>query len=132
MSTVDHNILSCIMDVHLLHTRTGPGRSELKRMEQYINQAEDPAMSSSSNQPQSSSPPSSSSSSQPFGMGIMRMPGRGGRRSDPRLIPGVGDETIEASLLGDLAVLSISNDSHEVQYYNTHTCTCTWVQYSIM
>ena len=48
------------------------------------------------------------------------MPGRGGRRSDPRLIPGVGDETIEASLLGDLAVLSIANDSHEV-------CMCVCV-----
>ena len=80
-------------------------------MQQYINQAEDQSPSST-NQQQSSSPPSSS---QPFGsLGIMRMPGRGGRRSDPRLIPGVGDETIEASLLGDLAVLSIANDSHEV------------------
>ena len=93
---------------------TGPGRSELKRMEQYINQAvEDQSSPPPSNQRESSSPPPSSS--QPFGsLAMMRMPGRGSRRADPRLVPGVGDETIEASLLGDLAVLSISNDSHEV------------------
>ena len=95
----------------------GPGRSELKRMEQYINQAAEdqssqPPSSSSSNQQQSSSPPSSS---KPFGsIGMMRMPGRGGRRVDPRLVPGVGDETIEASLLGDLAVLTITDESHQV------------------
>ena len=47
------------------------------------------------------------------------MPGRGSRRADPRLVPGVGDETIEASLLGDLAVLSIANDSHEVFVMST-------------
>lgn len=106
----------------------GPGRSELKRMEQYINQAADdqssqPPSSSSSNQQQpSSSPPSSSS--KPFGsLGMMRMPGRGGRRVDPRLVPGVGDETIEASLLGDLAVLTITDDSHQV-YYNNNICIC--------
>ena len=97
---------------------TGPGRSELKRMEQYINQAaEDQSsqpLSSSSNQQQpSSSPPSSSS--KPFGsLGMLRVPGRGGRRVDHRLVPGVGDETIEASLLGDLAVLTITDDSHQV------------------
>ena len=98
----------------------GPGRSELKRMEQYINQAAEdqssPPLSSSSNQP--SSPPSSSSKS--FGsLGMMRVPGRGGRRVDHRLVPGVGDETIEASLLGDLAVLTITDDSHQV--YNIIT-----------
>ena len=100
-------------DAKFFHT--GPGRSELKRMEQYINQAVEDKSSPppSSNQQRSSSP--SSSSSKSFGsLGMMRMPGRGSRRADPRLVPGVGDETIEASLLGDLAVLSISNDSHEV------------------
>lgn len=92
----------------LLFSVPGPRRSELKRMEQYKNQAED---QSSPNQPQTTS----SSSPPPFGsLGIMRLPGRGSRRADPRLVPGVEDETIEASLLGDLAVLSISNDSHEV------------------
>ena len=92
---------------------SGPGRSELKRMEQFINQAQEDVTSSMSTNPQHPSP--SSSSSQPFGsLGMMRMPGRGSRRADPRLVPGVGDETIEASLLGDLAVLSIANDSHEV------------------
>ena len=94
----------------------GPGRSELRRMEQFINQAEDLSPQSSTNQqqapPSSSSP--SSSSSQPFGnFGMMRIPGRG-RRTD-RHVPGVEDETIEASLLGELAVLSISNESHEVR-----------------
>ena len=48
------------------------------------------------------------------------MPGRGGRRVDPRLVPGVGDETIEASLLGDLAVLTITDDSHQVCMCNVH------------
>ena len=94
-------------------------------MEQYINQAaEDQSsqpLSSSSNQQQpSSSPPSSSS--KPFGsLGMLRVPGRGGRRVDHRLVPGVGDETIEASLLGDLAVLTITDDSHQV-YYNIYMC----------
>jgi hypothetical protein len=86
-------------------------------MEQYINQADEDQSSpppSSSNQQQPSPP---SSSTKPFGsLGMMRMPGRGGRRVDPRLVPGVGDETIEASLLGDLAVLTITDDSHQVHY----------------
>ena len=99
-----------------LYFPSGPGRSELKRMEQFINQASEDKTSPSSTNPQQPSPPPSSS--QPFGsLGMMRMPGRGSRRADPRLVPGVGDETIEASLLGDLAVLSIANDSHEVRCF---------------
>ena len=50
------------------------------------------------------------------------MPGRGGRRVDPRLVPGVGDETIEASLLGDLAVLTITDDSHQVHHITVCVC----------
>ena len=56
---------------------------------------------------------------------MMRMPGRGGRRVDPRLVPGVGDETIEASLLGDLAVLTITDDSHQVHYLTV--CVCVYL-----
>ena len=54
------------------------------------------------------------------------MPGRGGRRVDPRLVPGVGDETIEASLLGDLAVLTITDDSHQVHYITVRVCVCVF------
>ena len=55
------------------------------------------------------------------------MPGRGGRRVDPRLVPGVGDETIEASLLGDLAVLTITDDSHQVHYITVYyVCVCVF------
>lgn len=74
-------------------------------MEQFKNQAENQL-------------PSRSSPNQPFGFGIMRLPGRGRSRAEadalglgPLSRGGVADERIEVSLLGDLAGLSISNES---------------------
>ena len=78
-------------------------------MEQFKNQADNQS-------------PVRSSSNQPFGglggIGVIRLPGRG-RTADPEALGlplpnrgGVSDESrIEVSLLGDLAGLSISNES---------------------
>ena len=100
----------------------GPSRSELQRMEQFMNQTE--------SQPSQPTPPSQPpQESQSSSFGVMRMPGRGRKRGpDPEtlgLAPGgVTGETIKASMLGDLAVIDIANSPLEV---GAVVCVCVCV-----
>ncbi len=112
----------------------GPSRQELKYMAEYKKQtesqpSEQPQQQQQKQQPpppppqqQSSSPPSSSSSS----MGMMRMPGRGSRKSKYGGLDlgsgGLSDTTFEAAVLGELAVISI--ESPEVDLPSVACAMC--------
>ena len=76
-------------------------------MKQYAYEAENQTPPASSQQSAASSQPPSA-----FGMGIIRLPGRMPGSDNEAL--GVAEDAIQASLLGDLAVLSIANETPEV------------------
>lgn len=95
-----------IKTIKICITPPGPSRSELQRMEQFMNQTEN-------------TPSQPSQDSQPSPFGVMRMPGRRKPRGpDPGslgLAPGgVTGETMKASMLGDLAIIDIANSPLEV------------------
>lgn len=81
-------------------------------MDEYRQQAAESQANSNSSDPNQALPISSASSP----MGMMQLPGRRGRGTYPiDLVPGgVSDATYEATVLGELAVISIDQDVSQV------------------